>query len=562
MFEMSYIVTQHLWLGLSFFMMVIFVLNRTNIFRRTMLYADESMTGKLFLIAVFSLIGIVGTYWGVNVELGVINTRAVGVIVGGLIGGPIVGSATGFIVGLHRSVFLDSFSTMESGIVTMLQGIIAGLLSSRLKAQKEMWPYALAIGFVLEIMHMALLLVFVEPLEKARDLVEVIAPPMLLSNALGVGIFIGILEDTYKRNEKMEGAATKTALYVASLTMSILRNGLDEKSARETVRTIIDATDNFDCVAILSNKRALALVAKDAKKEEKVRMNIEMSGEGDFLKGIALAPPLKSQIIVPIYNGDTQVASLLLGSTARSANSTFEAELAGGLGKLISAQVEIGKVKEQAKLLASAEIKALQSQINPHFLFNALNTISYYCRTQPGTAKKLLTYLADYYRHNLSDSSILIPFQVELQHINAYVNIEMARFGERLRLSYETDPDLSFRVPVLIMQPLVENAIKHGIQPKATGGKIKIKVVKEREYYELAVEDDGVGMDGEQLENLLYDDPTRKSIGLSNVHKRLITVYGPDNGLEVRSEKNKGTVVSFRIPIKEVDIDGFEDTDS
>ncbi len=587
MLETSYLAMQHIWLGLSFLILAIFVLDQMNIFRSAMLDADDSYRGKLFLVVLFSLIGVGGFYWGFQINGAIINVKAVGVIVSGLLGGPVAGSVTGLIVGSYRSVFIDTYSVIESGGTTILMGAAAGFLSYYVKSKKRMWPYALAIAFFLETVYMLLLLVFIEPFDKAVVLVSQIAPSMICANTLGVGIIIRILEDIYTREEKIEGTATKTALYVASLTMSALSNGLDEESASETVNTIIGAVDNFDCVALLSNKKILALAAKDKEKKDRLAeylsaamaksflgrdSTIFLTQEGwleRFIKATGAGTirtfyPIKSRVVVPIYDGNAQVGYLFLGSTVRVALSNFEQELATGLGKLISAQIETGKVKEQAKLLANAEIKALQSQINPHFLFNALNTISFYCRKQPETAKRLLTDLADYYRRNLSDTNIFIPLQQELQHINAYTSIELARFGDRLAIQYDIGQDCAFKVPGLILQPLVENAIKHGIFPKAEGGSVRIRVIPCGRYYELSVEDDGVGMSAEQLKNIFFSKKggERASIGLGNVHKRLLSIYGPDNGLTIQSEENKGTIVSFRIPLEEVIIHGVTDIDS
>jgi len=149
-------------------------------------------------------------------------------------------------------------------------------------------------------------------------------------------------------------------------------------------------------------------------------------------------------------------------------------ELFRGLCSLLQIQLEINTLKEQAVLLSEAEVKVLQAQINPHFLFNALNTISYYCRSNPERAKDLIIYLAQYYRHSLNNESVFINFKQEIKHIQAYVNIEMARFGERLKVTYNIPDYLDFNLPCLILQPLVENAIKHGVLPRENGGTVEI----------------------------------------------------------------------------------------
>ena len=171
-------------------------------------------------------------------------------------------------------------------------------------------------------------------------------------------------------------------------------------------------------------------------------------------------------------------------------------------------------------------------------------------------ARELVLYLADYYRQSLINQSMLIPFAQELKHIQAYVNIEMARFGDRLHVEYQVDVPEDFRILSLLMQPLVENAVKHGILEKEEGGTVCIGASRQGEYIELFVRDDGVGIPAYQLPTLLVEtrepapEPGKqyKSVGLINVQKRLITMYGEECGLHIASTPDKGTEVTFKIP--------------
>ena len=153
----------------------------------------------------------------------------------------------------------------------------------------------------------------------------------------------------------------------------------------------------------------------------------------------------------------------------------------------------------------------------------------------------MINYLADYYRQNLADPNTLISLRQELQHINAYINIEIARFGDKLKINYEIDDTAFFKVPALILQPIIENSVKHGLRSKLDGGTITITVSQDTEYFFISVHDDGIGI------------PGRKSIGLTNIHKRLMAIYGPDNGLHIDSTYGTGTTVSFKIPKQEED---------
>ena len=413
-----------------------------------------------------------------------------------------------------------------------------------------MWPLALLIGFFLELLHMGLLFVFPYSFEKVYNLVRQIAPAMLVTNPLAIALFIGILEDTYKREEKIASEATKTSFKIINLTMNLLKNGFNETSAQVIASAITHTVPNFSWVALFYNKNLVALENDLLKKPKEIETILNRCTKEIQAEKVNSIIHVNPYIILPIYNKSILLGHVILGKDPEQILTKFELDLALGLRDLISLQIEINEYKEQAKLLANAEIKALQSQINPHFLFNALNTIGFHCRDNPMTAKKLISSLADYYRHNLSNSETLITFNKEMEHVKAYVDIEMARFGDRLQVKYDFPSNYEFKIPSLIMQPLAENAIKHGILTKEDGGIVSIRIIKNQTYYELFVIDDGIGISAQKLDNLLLDNPGRQSIGLINVHKRLISIYGADSGLNIESIENKGTTVSFKIPLE------------
>lgn len=549
LFEIKYTIVTQLWLGLSLFMVIILILNRTDVLKKAII-DNTALKNRVTFIVLFSLIGILGTFWGIPVPggTGIINTRAVGVIVGGLIGGPVVGTFTGIIVGIHRIFFYHTFTSVSSGIIAMAEGIAAGLLSAQVKKRKHMWPWALLTGFVFEALHMMLLFGFENPFEMVYELVIQIAPAMLITNPLAIALFIGILEDTYKREEKIASDATKNSFKIIKLTTNLLKNGFNEKTAEVLTSAIINTVTNFTWVALFYNNTLVTFKSKG--NEQSQEMNGAVKQVVNFVQDNAIKDIYHKDpyIILPIYNNAILLGHLIVGKEQKQLLTKFDIDLALGLRDLISLQIEINEYKEQSKLLANAEIKALQAQINPHFLFNALNTIGFHCRSNPMIAKKLISSLADYYRHNLSNSETMITFDQEMEHVMAYVDIEMARFGDRLCVEYDSSIEYKFRIPPLIMQPIVENAIKHGILPKTTKGNVVIKVRQKQKCYVIFVIDNGVGIDRERLNNLLVEGQGRQSIGLINVHKRLVSIYGINNGLHINSIKNKGTIVSFKIP--------------
>src|SRR5712672_2983397 len=199
------------------------------------------------------------------------------------------------------------------------------------------------------------------------------------------------------------------------------------------------------------------------------------------------------------------------------------------------------RLEEQEKLLLAAKIEALANQINPHFLFNTLTSISSLVRTQPETARMLITKLSGLLRRLLRATDHFVTLREEIDAIDEYLHIESVRFGPQLRIEKRIHPDtLDVIVPSLILQPLVENSIKHGLSPKVGGGKITITSTMHRRHAVIEVIDDGLGMDEHQLEHALGD-----GIGLSNVNERLRTIYGTHYALRLQSVPAQGTSVSI-----------------
>ena len=202
------------------------------------------------------------------------------------------------------------------------------------------------------------------------------------------------------------------------------------------------------------------------------------------------------------------------------------------------------RLEEQEKLLLAAKIEALASQINPHFLFNTLTSISSLVRTQPDTARMLISKLSGLLRRLLRSSDHFVTLRDELESIDEYLDIEAIRFGPQLRVEKQISPDtLDVIVPSMILQPLVENSIKHGLARKVGGGRITIKTTLRGGNAVLEVHDDGVGMTGERLERAMGD-----GIGLSNVNERLRTIYGAGYQLKLSSEPGRSTCASVEIP--------------
>jgi two-component system LytT family sensor kinase len=202
------------------------------------------------------------------------------------------------------------------------------------------------------------------------------------------------------------------------------------------------------------------------------------------------------------------------------------------------------RLQEQEKLLLAAKIEALANQINPHFLFNTLASISSLVRTKPETARMLITKLSGLLRRLMRSTDHFVTLREELESIDEYLDIEVVRFGPQLRVEKRISPEtLDVTVPSMILQPLVENSIKHGLSRKVGGGCIVITTAPAAGHTIIEVRDDGLGMTEERLGHALGD-----GIGLTNVNERLRTIYGQNYQLKLTSVPGAGTSVQVEIP--------------
>jgi two-component system LytT family sensor kinase len=213
-----------------------------------------------------------------------------------------------------------------------------------------------------------------------------------------------------------------------------------------------------------------------------------------------------------------------------------------------SVRIQI-KLEEQERLLLHARMEALQNQINPHFLFNTLNSISSLVRLDPDTARDVIFKLATILRRLLNSSEAFVPLREEFDFIDNYLDIEVVRFGrDKLRVVQELDPaSLDVMVPSMLVQPLVENSIKHGLSTKVEGGSIYLRSRLTDSQLVIEVEDDGVGMGGKQLEE--SSSWNGMGIGMANISERLQVLYGDTARMTIDSHEGKGTLVRIRLPI-------------
>lgn len=251
-------------------------------------------------------------------------------------------------------------------------------------------------------------------------------------------------------------------------------------------------------------------------------------------------PPL---VAVPLDVDDELAGALVVdGDTKMSAVRE--------VAWLVSHALERAKLEASAEHAAQSELRALRAEISPHFVYNALTVIASLVRSDPGRSRELMLDFADYIRYSLARHGEYTTVADEFHAIETYLALQRAVLGERLRVQIRVAPDvLAVPVPYLVLQPLVENAIRHGIEPRDRPGTVLVHGEAEGNDCVISVEDDGVGMSPEEAEAVLAGKGTGDSVGLANVDRRLRSVYGPWYGLVVETAPDSGTRVVVRVPL-------------
>jgi len=262
--------------------------------------------------------------------------------------------------------------------------------------------------------------------------------------------------------------------------------------------------------------------------------------------------PLKAAVITPLKFRGKVVGTFKLYRATQAPLPSYVARLAVGIAALLGIQMELAELERQRQLAVRARLEALQAQIRPHFLFNVLNTIIMFSRTDPERSRELLVNLSQFFRRSLTTRGNFNTLQDELEYIKIYLSLEQARFGEKLQVKLKIDPRVTgASVPVLTLQPLVENAVVHGLAPKEDVGVVGIRVRQVGDHLHILIADNGVGMDKETQRRVFEEGfGSNMGLGLTNVNERLVSLYGPEYRLRIRSIPGRGTAIRLRIPLQ------------
>ncbi|MGL5330046.1 MAG: LytS/YhcK type 5TM receptor domain-containing protein [Peptostreptococcaceae bacterium] len=516
---------------------------------------EEYKLPDLIIIAlIFSALGILGTYNGISVNGSLANTRIISIVCGGILFGPTVGITSGVIAGFHRFIIdVGGITSLPCFISTVCAGILSGIFNKKAPKQHR-WFYGILCGVISENIGMLLIYILARPQDIAIDIIRRIYIPMMVGQ-VGIGILVTIVQAIKKEKDETAAFQAKLALDIANQTLPYFRSVNDE-SLRHICKIIKDKIKS-DAVSITDNEKVLAYVGVGENKYKNDKVKISETTKNAIIKNQILNiqveedeyslfddGDLKTAMIIPLNDSTGVVGSLKIYYAKKYDMSFSQKSLAIGLSQIISTLMEVSKVEKISKAKDKAEIKALQTQINPHFLFNALNTITSFIRINPSKARELIINLSTYMRYNLEVNDDLIDIHKELEQVKAYVEIEKARFGEKLKIIYDIEDDINRRIPSLIIQPLVENAIIHGLRKNGGYGTVRIGAKDEGKYLKVWVENDGITIDEEVIKNVYNDNMPENKIGLYNVHLRLKLIYG--QGVTI-SRLKPGTKIEFTI---------------
>lgn len=385
-----------------------------------------------------------------------------------------------------------------------------------------------------------------------------VSSPLMASAGLLFTISLVLIMRSMANPDSVRARQTGDMLKLSRQTLACLQDGLDEKSAQKLCSLLFP---NTDAVAVcITNKTSvlgyeglghtthcvgdpifattIANTVEDG--EPRTLLSHEEIMFDQQFYGVEAA------IIMPLRVGKRVEGSLSFFFHSPRKISSTQKTIAESFAQLVSTQLAAEALEGQQKLATSMELKALQSQINPHFLFNTINTIASLVRTDPNKARVLLREFAVFYRRTLDDSRDLIPLSREVEQTVRYFSFEMARFGEdRVGIELDIQQEVEdLMIPPFLIQPLVENSVQHAMPAE---GKLTVVIGARPEGSDnviIWVADNGVGMSQEACDNILHpESATGIGIAVKNVHDRMCGYFGPGSHMEVASELGSGTTV-------------------
>ncbi len=378
---------------------------------------------------------------------------------------------------------------------------------------------------------------------------------VLVGIVIAVALWVGWkMNRTPREPSAPESEGMQSALHAATATLPHLRRGLNMRSAAQATPHL-RALTGAAAIALADTRSVLAI---EGEGREQVRPGDLLSRLLDrtsddrmqiVTRLVSSDPtcPLRAAVLAPLTVQGRRAGTLITFYRSVGRPSSDELRVVAQAASLVSAQVELSVLHEQEERLAQAELRALRAQISPHFIYNALAAVAGNIHARPEEARELLSDFAEFTRYLFRDGRSYVTLAEELDHVERYLRLEQARFRDSLHVTIDVAPETRGAVvPALSVQPLVENAVRHGVERRAGTGRISIESRLAGSDVELHVCDDGGGIDPDRVPELLAG--AGRGIGLSNVDARLRATFGERHGLRIDSELGRGTTVVMTVP--------------
>lgn len=574
-------ITINLFERIGLLLIVAFVLTRIPNFK-ALIYREYTNRMTIIHAFMFGLFAIASSHFGIVITNGeiidqnfvlsvepdemMVSLSLIAIVIAGLLGGPVVGLGAGIIAGLDLA-FIGGIGWFANMLVNPLTGLLAGLAGGFFSKERVISPVqALFIGVFPPVLQMQILFVLYPQEQIIMESVNLIGLPLVLTNAIAIAIFTAMIKIVLQEQENEAAQATKQALTIAEEALPFLKKTSDIERA-EGLASLLFERLSLAAVSITNQEEVLAFkgigsghhhigqkirtpISRKALETREVQIAYSKSD-------IACEEPtckLEAAIIIPLLEANDSVSLIKFYFEKVQHIRPVEIELAQGIGKLLSNQSRVISSENLKKNIVDAELRNLQAQINPHFLFNTLHLIATLFRIDPLRARHITVQLANFMRFNLGlASESLITLERETEHVKAYVEIIQARFQNRLQIHFHQDQIKgNTLIPPSTIQPLVENSIEHGLKQVTSNGEVHITIEKKESGIKIVVEDNGIGFEEEEIEQFQRRKKSQKTysgVGMYNVNQRLVSLLGEEAQLNIESKREIGSKVSFTIPL-------------
>ncbi len=517
---------------------------------KRILRKPTSLSQSLWIGVVGGIIGILGTYLGIPYKGAIINYRDTGVIISAMIGGFPAGLISAVIAAVHRSL-LGGITAFPCFLGTLTAGIVTGALSWKYEQRIFNVPFAIIYTLFIESVHLSFVFIIVQPHSLAVDIVKMVMFPMIFTNTFSVSMLIAIFSGTEKSFEDLTVATTSSLFKIVEDTMDIIDKGLSVKTSKLLAKKIKECTD-FDAISITNKTIVLAHVGagedhhfsgspiitkatKDTLSRGKGRIISRKSDIGCPKDGC----PLASAVIVPLkFLDGTIFGAIKFYRTKEFAISKSDLEFAKGLAQIISIETNLSRALKDSKMVYDVKYRSLLSKFSPHFLFNALNAISYLIKSDQEKAGDMVLELSELLRYTIKEEKAMVSLKRELVFIEHYLKFTKYRYDDEFDYEISSNVPENIMVPFFIFQPIVENSVKHAKIPSKKLN-VSVKCNYKPGTLTFTVKDDGRGFEVSRM---------REGIGVKLLKERLENLYGGAAKLCIHSNIYKGTNVKIEIP--------------